>query len=110
MMPGMSDRWFDDDELREMSRPTMDRAIEAMDRGDIAEARRLCEEMKHEWLMLHDLMVGGMLGLISFVQESLGDEGVHDAWMYSNERGWKRHVESINRLDRKELVRLLAAT
>ena len=29
------ERWFDPDELREMSRPTMDRAIEALDRGDV---------------------------------------------------------------------------
>lgn len=109
-MHRMSDRWFDDDELRDMSRPTMDRAIDALDRGDTAEARRLCEEMKHEWLMLHDLMVGGMAGLITFVQDRLGDEGVRDAWTDSNERGWKRHVEAINSLERKELVRLLAAT
>ena len=32
----MADRWFSDDELAEMSRPTMDRAIEALDRGDLA--------------------------------------------------------------------------
>ena len=32
----MTDRWFTDDELRELSRPTMDRAIEALDAGDVA--------------------------------------------------------------------------
>src|SRR5436190_10722 len=100
MMPDMTDRWFTDDELSELSRPTMDRAIEALDAGDVETARSLCEEMKHEWLMLHDLMVGGMAGLITFVQDRLGDEGVRDAWTDSNERGWKRHVEAINRLDR----------
>jgi len=110
MMPDMTDRWFTDDELSELSRPTMDRAIEALDAGDVETARSLCEEMKHEWLMLHDLMVGGMAGLITFVQDRLGDEGVRDAWTDSNERGWKRHVEAINRLDRRELVLLLAAT
>ncbi len=31
----MSERWFSDEELTQMSRPTMDRAIEALDRGDI---------------------------------------------------------------------------
>ena len=30
----MGERWFTDDELREMSRPTMERAIEAIDAGD----------------------------------------------------------------------------
>ena len=63
----MAERWFSDDELREMSRPTMDRAIEALDRGDVETARHLCEEMKHEWRFLHDMMVDGIAGLISFV-------------------------------------------
>ncbi len=40
-----------------MSRPTMDRAIEALDRHDVEQARALCEEMKHEWRYLHDPMV-----------------------------------------------------
>jgi hypothetical protein len=33
----MAERWFSDDELERMSRPTMDRAIEALDRGDLGE-------------------------------------------------------------------------
>ena len=106
----MAERWFDPEELAELSRPTMDRAIEAIEGGDLDRAVELCTDMKREWLMLHDLMVGGMAGLITFVQDRMGDEGVREAWMDSNERGWKRHVESINRLERKELVRLLAAT
>jgi hypothetical protein len=75
----MAERWFSDEELEQMSRPTMDRAIEALDCGDIDAARALCEEMKHEWRYLHDLMAEGIGGLISFVQERLGDEGVADA-------------------------------
>ena len=86
----MAERWFSEEELEEMSRPTMDRAIEAIDRGDLEAAKALCEEMKHEWRLLHDLMVGGMAGLISFVQARLGDDGVEEAWTYSLERGWKR--------------------
>ena len=71
----MAEQWFSEQELVEMSRPTMDRAIEAIDRGDLEQAKRaLCEEMKHEWRCLHDLMAGGMAGLISFVQARMGDE------------------------------------
>jgi hypothetical protein len=106
----MAARWFSDEELEQMSRPTMDRAIEALDRGDVAEARALCEEMKHEWRYLHDLMVEGIAGLISFVQERLGDDGVADAWTYGQGRGWRRDVEKIASLERKEIVHALAAT
>lgn len=106
----MTERWFDPAELEELSRPTMDRAIEAMDAGDLDTARRLCEEMKHEWLMLHDLMAEGMLGLVSFVQDKLGDEGVGEAWEQGTRKSWKRHSDSIGRMDRRQLVYLLAAT
>jgi hypothetical protein len=104
------DRWFSDEELRELSRPTMERAIEALDAGDADAARRLCEEMKSEWLMLHDLMAESILGLITFVQDKLGDEGVRQAWEQSMEKGWRRHNDAIQRLDRRTIVYLLAAT
>ena len=52
----MTERWFDPDELEQLSRPTMDRAIEAIDAGDLDAAKQLCTAMKREWLMLHDLM------------------------------------------------------
>src|SRR5258707_15826138 len=105
-----AERWFGEEELGQLSRPTMDRAIEAIDAGDLERARRLCEEMKHEWRYLHDLMAGGLLGLISFVQERLGDEGVAEAWRYGNERGWKEDVEKIEQLERRQIVDALPAT
>jgi hypothetical protein len=50
----MSDeRWYEPGELAELSRPTMDRAVEAIEAGDRRRAIELCEEMKHEWRFLH---------------------------------------------------------
>ncbi|HET9120647.1 MAG TPA: hypothetical protein VFN72_08935, partial [Solirubrobacterales bacterium] len=92
----MGERWFTEDELSEMSRPTMDRAIEAIDRGDGEEAKRLCEAMKHESQFMHDLLVDGTAGLISFIKEKLGDEGVGEAWEWSLERSWKGAVKKIS--------------
>ena len=106
----MTDRWFSEEELAQLSRPTMDRAIEAIDAGDLRQARRLCAEMKHEWQMLHDLMAGGVLDLVSFIQQRLGDDGVAEAWTESMGHGWRRHHDAIVALDRRELVGLLAAT
>ena len=63
-----------------MSRPTMERAIEAIERGDPEQAKALCEAMKHESQFMHDLLVDGVAGLISFVKDKLGDEGVEEAW------------------------------
>lgn len=106
----MGERWFETPVLEEMATPTMDRAIAAIDGGDVAEARRLCEEMKSEWVMLHDLMVESVAGLISFVQEEMGDEGVPAAWRYTFDRVWKHHHDAVGNLDRKKVVTLLART
>ena len=106
----MSERWFSDEELRELSRPTMDRAIEAIDQDEPENARRLCEEMKHEWRYLHVLLVEGIAGLVSFVQERLGDDGVEEAWRSSLEHGWKRDVGAIAEMDRRQVALALAAT
>ncbi|GAA3561532.1 hypothetical protein GCM10022222_51670 [Amycolatopsis ultiminotia] len=106
----MSQQWFDPGELAQMSRPTMDRAIEAIDRGDLEEARALCSEMRHEWRFLHDLMAEQLLGLVTFIQERFGEEYVADAWTLSMERGWRKDVAKIQQADRREIVKSLAAT
>src|ERR1700739_4257791 len=106
----MAERWFSDQELWERARATIDRVRVAGDRGDTDGARALCEEMKHEWRYLHDLMAGGLLGLISFVQERLGDDGVAEAWRYGNECGWRGDVEKIEGSARRQIVHALAAT
>jgi hypothetical protein len=106
----MAERWFSDEELRDMSRPTMDCATEAIDRGDLDEAKGLCEREKHESQFMHDMLVDGMAGLISFVKEKLGDEGVREAWEWSLERSWKQSVEKIDAADRKAIAQALAAT
>ena len=93
-----------------MSRPTMERAIEAIDAGDLEGAKALCESMKHESQFMHDLLVDGVAGLISFVQERLGDDGVEEAWTYSLERSWKPAVEAIEAADRRFNAESLAET
>ena len=100
----MGERWFSDEELAEMSRPTMERAAEAIDRGDAEEAKSLCEAMKHESQFMHDLLVDGMAGLISFVKERLGDEGVREAWEWSLDRSWRHSVGTIDRADRRQIA------
>jgi len=105
----MSERWFSEAELAAMSRPTMERAVEAIDRGELERARQLCEEMKVESQFMHDMLVDGVAGLISYVQDKLGDEGVEEAWEYSLERGWKPTVEAIDRSDRRFIAQALAA-
>ncbi len=81
---------------REMSRPTMDRAIEAIEAGDVRARRWSCAKaMRHEWRFLHDLMAESMLGLVTYIQEKLGDDGVARPGRRACERGWKRDTGQI---------------
>jgi hypothetical protein len=82
----MGERWFSDEELREMSRPTMDRAIEAIDAGDLNEAKALCEAMKHEWRFLHDMMVDGIAASMTWIKERCGEEAVGESQRWAMER------------------------
>ena len=104
------ERWFDPEELHEMSRPTMDRAIEAIEAGDTERALELCRGMRYEWRFLHDLMAESLLGLVTFIQERFGEEQVGEAWRSSMERGWKRDTAQILGRERREIVEALAAT
>jgi hypothetical protein len=91
----MADRWFSDEQLEEMSRPTMDRAIEAIDAGDLEQAKALCEAMKHEWRFLHDMMVDGIAASLTWVRENCGEEAVGESQRWAMERYWKRSVQAI---------------
>ncbi len=106
----MGERWFTDEELHEMSRPTMDRAIEAIDRGDLDEARALCEAMKHEWRSLHDLMVEGVAGLISFVQDRLATRASRRRGATAPSAAGSATSTTIATMDRRAVAQALAAT
>jgi hypothetical protein len=105
-----AERWFSERELVEMSRPTMDRAIDAIKAGDDELALELCEAMKYEWRFLHDVMAESMLGLVDYIQRKLGDEGVGECWEVALRRGWKRDAGKVLDRDRREIVEALAAT
>jgi hypothetical protein len=106
----MAERWFSDEELTEMSRPTMDRAIEAIEAGDLEQAKALCEAMKDEWRFLHDMMVDGIAASLTWVKEHCGEEAVGESQRWAMERYWKRSVHAIDKRDRRDIVELLAAT
>jgi len=104
------ERWFTDEELELMSQPTMDRAIAAIEAGDSELALELCKGMRHEWRFLHDLMAESMLGLVTYIQQQQGDDGVAAAWEETLKRGWQRDTGKILERDRRDVVEALAAT
>ena len=67
--------------------------------------------MKHESQFMHDLLVDGIAGLISFVKERLGRRGGRGGVeRLELERSWREPVETIAETDRKRVAKALAAT
>lgn len=80
---------FTDEELKEMSRPTMERAIEAIDAGDLEQAKGLCRAMAKEGIPLHNLYVDWTASLLTFIKESCGQEQLQKALEFCAEKWWK---------------------
>jgi hypothetical protein len=62
----MAERWFSDEELSEMSRPTMELAAEAIERGDAEQAKALCERERHPLYCTHCAFINE-LGPINWI-------------------------------------------
>ncbi len=104
------DRWFSEEQLREMSRPTMDRVIEKIQTGEYDEAIHLCDDMKSEWGFLHDLMVESLAALLTYIGDMHGEEEVGTALRFMTEKAWKDSAYKIATRDPRKVAMALAAT
>jgi hypothetical protein len=75
----MGNRVFTDDELKEMSRRTLDVLQEAIEKGDKAKARDLAQRMYEEFNYLHDGYGIWVTGLQSYIYRNYGIEEVEKA-------------------------------
>lgn len=73
------DRYFTDEELRDLSRPMTDRITEALQDGNLKEAKKLCAMVKDEFLFLHDLYMNMLLATLTFIAEHGGEDALGEA-------------------------------
>lgn len=62
------DRDLRHDEANEVGMSTLKQAYEAMDRGDLAEAKRVTEYARLEWQIVHDMYVNWSWSFFTIVQ------------------------------------------
>ncbi len=107
----VSERWFSDEELADMAAADdWSAPVEAIDRGDLEEAKQLCGSMRYESQFMHDLLVDGVAGLILVREGEARRRGGGGGLGYSLERSWRKPVETIDKLDRRTVAESLAAT
>lgn len=71
-------RWFSDDELREMSRPTPERIRDALEAGDRKSALAVCREMGGEFFFLYNLYVNALACALEFAAGACGERALGD--------------------------------
>ncbi|OLO37936.1 hypothetical protein BTR23_13170 [Alkalihalophilus pseudofirmus] len=97
--------------LNEMTTPLKDtNLVEQIRNGDDKRIKKLCEEVNHEWGLLHDLLVESIAALLTFIGEYYGEEKVGEALKFMTEQVWEEPHNKINARERKEIVLALAAT
>ena len=91
----MADRFFSDEELREMGKRTVDRLTEAIDAGDGEKAKKIAKRMYNEFLGMHDLYRNWITATLSEVARRYGDEALDDVMVEGVRAWWKPIVESL---------------
>ena len=70
---------MDKAELEEISRSKLDRALEALDREQVEEAKELLRSMQEESKECHDVMVDYVWTLLTFIGKTYGEKEVQKA-------------------------------
>lgn len=72
-------RYFSDAQLVEMARPTTDRIAEKLEENNFAGAKKLCADVKDEFLVLHDLYINMLAATLDFIARKTGEHGLGKA-------------------------------
>ena len=72
-------RIWTDEQLAEMAKRTIDKAFDAVDAGESQKAKELIQKMYDQFTHLHDGYMVWVTGLLTWIYERHGVEGVADA-------------------------------
>ena len=72
-------RIWTDEQLDELARRTIDKAFDAVDAGDLQKAKEMIQLMYDQFTKLHDGATVWITGLLSWIYERHGTQGVADA-------------------------------
>lgn len=87
-------RVFNEAELKEMGRRTVDSICEAIDADDKENAKKLAHRMQREFQSMHDLYRDWVTAMLSYIYEHYGDEVVYEA-MHRGCSSWLRPMAEL---------------
>jgi hypothetical protein len=105
----MSERVWTDEQLAEMSKRTIEKAFDAIDAGEKEYAKELIQRMYDQFTHLHDGYMVWIAGLLTYIYEREGVEGVEAAERFAH---WKEALlvfKPPERTDFKFMVEHMAS-
>ncbi len=101
--------YFTEQELKEMARPMTDRIREKILGGDLKEAVTLCQDVKDEFLFLHDVYINMTVATLTFISREAGESKLGEALDFQFEKCIEGPLlEGIGALSVREQVEFLA--
>jgi len=101
-------RWFSEEQLAEITRPTPDRIRDRLGRGDRRGALRICREMGGEFFFLHNLYVNMLVATLDFIARERDEEGLGRALHYVYEKCVRGQIASVMQdMPRREALRFI---
>lgn len=105
----MDNRFFTDDELKEMGESTLELLKQAIDNGDKEKAKGLSKRMSMEFQFMHDLYRNWVAALMSHIYENHGEDDLHLAMRKAVSAYLRGSAELHRKSDFRERVRLMVA-
>ncbi len=100
-------RYFTENELKEIARPMTDRISEEIKSGNFKNAIKLCNEVRDEFLFLHDLYMNMIVSTLTFIGNRAGETGVGKALQFQYEKCVKLVVDNLGVLTQKDSLKYL---
>ena len=101
-------RIWTDEQLAEMSKRTIDKALAAIDAGESQKAKELVEQMYDQFAHLHDGYMVWVTGLLTWIYDRHGAQGVEDAEREAHAKEAKLVFKPPESTDFKYIVEMMA--
>ncbi|MDE3056483.1 MAG: hypothetical protein KGJ59_00815 [Bacteroidota bacterium] len=94
------------DEPREAGISTLKQAYQAMDRGDLAAAKRITEYARLEWQVVHDMYVNWSWSFFTYIADNFGEEELEKAYRGILGSYYKHRYDRVMKNDVKTQLQL----
>lgn len=88
----------------DLSKPLLSRVLEAIEKGDKAEAKAAAEKMWNETTEVRQITAELASSMITYIARELGEEKVYDAWAYIGNEIWRPRLAELAKLDHEQVV------